>query len=144
MILFGPRSFRWRSHSSKHRRITPALLLPAFALLLSGCGGPRMRYPHEHSLSPGKAFHAGLRIALVIPLNDLNDEPASGLDVASGRLMDSLVRLLESKGIDVERVDAAKVGIAAWFRRISTTSTYSHRVRSMTQSGMRARTLRQS
>ncbi len=108
MALEIDRSAASPDGSRTSARIAARVIAPALALLLVGCGGPLMRYRHEHSLSPGKEFHAGLETALVIPVNYLNDDPVRGLEVADQRLMDSIVRHLESKGIEVERAEAAK------------------------------------
>ncbi|MBY0401356.1 hypothetical protein K2X89_13740 [Myxococcota bacterium] len=97
--------------ATKHNRS-----IAAFALLLAfgaasfiACGGgPRVRYRHEYNLAPGQQHHAGLAKALLVPLDYTNTEPVKGLNVSNDRIAALIVAHLESKGIQVERVDPAR------------------------------------
>jgi hypothetical protein len=84
----------------------PASIVLTTVLLVAGCAsGPRMRYKHEFTMSPGQEHHAGLARALLVPIGFTNEKPVAGLDVADDRITTILVGHLESKGISVERVD---------------------------------------
>jgi hypothetical protein len=90
--------------SDRLRTIASAAL--ATAILILGCAsGPRERYRHEYTLSPGQEHHAGLASALLVPINYLNDDPVRDLAVADQSVANLIAARLESKGIEVERVD---------------------------------------
>jgi hypothetical protein len=81
------------------------LVLLAFAACASG---PRLLHKHEFTLSPGKEHHPGLSKAILLPINATNEEPIKGLDVANDRITALLLTHLESKGVEVEKVDPAE------------------------------------
>jgi hypothetical protein len=100
------------SGSVEFRKIAWVVL--ATALLAIGCAsGPRLRYKHEFTLSPGQQHHAGLARALLIPIDATNDKRVAGLDIANERITALIVGHLESKGISVERVDPGEFELAA-------------------------------
>lgn len=87
-----------------------SMILLASALVLgstivSCASGPRLRHKHEFSLSPGQEHHAGLKTALLLPIDQTNEKPIKGLDVANDRITRLVVAHLESKGLRVERAD---------------------------------------
>lgn len=88
-----------------------AIALPlavAFATVVSlgACAsGPRLRHKHEYTLSPGQEYHAGLKTALLIPIDQTNAKPVKGLDVANDRIAGLVASHLEAKGLRVVRVE---------------------------------------
>lgn len=90
--------------SDRLRQLTSAAF--ATTILIMGCtSGPRERYRHEYTLSPGQEYHAGLASALLVPINYLNGDPIGDLAFVDQTVTNLIAARLESKGIEVERVD---------------------------------------
>ncbi|MEZ4334062.1 MAG: hypothetical protein R3F35_20110 [Myxococcota bacterium] len=83
------------------------VLLAALSVALSSAcaSGPSLRHKHEFNLSPGNEHHAGIKKALLLPLDATNEKPVSDLDVAHDRIEALVEAHLESKGLVVERID---------------------------------------
>jgi hypothetical protein len=72
--------------------------------LLAGC--LTIAPKHEYELSPGRAFHPGMKSAVVLPINVTVDVPP-GLEKGEREILAVLVASLEAEGLRVETPDAA-------------------------------------
>lgn len=81
----------------------PALLFCACALaVLLGCAPPPIK--HEYALPPDHVVPRANTTTLLIPINE-TEKPPTGLDIADHVLDDLVTQYLQSKGLDVERLE---------------------------------------